>query len=230
MYERRNSQQLEPAEKARYVSVLNQLISAQGDPNPFGNLVAIHREHMKYMMHPQMGDIGAQRFLTWHRVYLLKVEEMAKAIDSEFSIPYWDWRTEREVPQWLVNFRPTVHVPGDDIAVRRNPPKPGINLPTAPAIDNVMKAESFLSFTLSIDLPHGTVHNWLNGTMSDFSDSPNDPLFWLHHAMIDKLWSEWQRAHPDQGPTLTGKWKKMSPWQESYDDVKSIDVVGYKYT
>ncbi|KAJ7624811.1 Di-copper centre-containing protein [Roridomyces roridus] len=26
--------------------------------------------------------------------------------------------------------------------------------------------------------------------------SPNEPLFWLHHAMIDKIWADWQEAHP----------------------------------
>jgi len=25
--------------------------------------------------------------------------------------------------------------------------------------------------------------------------TPNDPLFWLHHAMIDRIWYEWQRRH-----------------------------------
>jgi len=26
--------------------------------------------------------------------------------------------------------------------------------------------------------------------------SSNDPLFFLHHAMVDKLWSDWQHKHP----------------------------------
>ena len=25
--------------------------------------------------------------------------------------------------------------------------------------------------------------------------SPNDPLFWLHHCYIDKLWAEWQEKN-----------------------------------
>ena len=28
--------------------------------------------------------------------------------------------------------------------------------------------------------------------------SPNDPVFWLHHSNIDRLWTEWLRRH---GPT-----------------------------
>jgi hypothetical protein len=28
------------------------------------------------------------------------------------------------------------------------------------------------------------------------SISPNDPLFFLHHAFTDLLWSEWQHRNP----------------------------------
>ncbi|KAF8519616.1 Di-copper centre-containing protein [Hysterangium stoloniferum] len=58
---------------------------------------------------------------------------------------------------------------------------------------------------------HMAVHMIMGGDMggacpvdkSDMCDpnpdatwSPNEPMFWLHHAMIDKLWFNWQRAHP----------------------------------
>ncbi len=29
--------------------------------------------------------------------------------------------------------------------------------------------------------------------------SPNDPVFWLHHAFVDLVWSRWQRANPRSG-------------------------------
>jgi len=29
------------------------------------------------------------------------------------------------------------------------------------------------------------------------SIAPNDPLFWLHHCFIDKLWTDYQILHPD---------------------------------
>jgi tyrosinase len=37
---------------------------------------------------------------------------------------------------------------------------------------------------------HNRVHNWVGGSMSEGS-SPNDPVFFLHHAFIDLLWSQW---------------------------------------
>ncbi|MBH8552291.1 tyrosinase family protein [Nostocaceae cyanobacterium CENA357] len=30
------------------------------------------------------------------------------------------------------------------------------------------------------------------GTMSNVPGSPNDPVFWLHHANVDRLWAQWQ--------------------------------------
>jgi hypothetical protein len=27
--------------------------------------------------------------------------------------------------------------------------------------------------------------------------SPNDPIFWLHHCMLDKVWADWQERYPD---------------------------------
>ena len=26
--------------------------------------------------------------------------------------------------------------------------------------------------------------------------SPNDPLFFMHHANVDRIWCQWQAAHP----------------------------------
>lgn len=44
---------------------------------------------------------------------------------------------------------------------------------------------------------HNLVHRWCNGNMMTAS-SPNDPVFFLHHAAIDRMWSIWQgRNDPD---------------------------------
>lgn len=48
---------------------------------------------------------------------------------------------------------------------------------------------------------HNLVHRWVGGTMVAMA-SPNDPVFWLHHANIDRLWSDWIRQHQDQSPYL----------------------------
>ncbi|MER8184610.1 tyrosinase family protein [Kitasatospora sp. NPDC094015] len=68
---------------------------------------------------------------------------------------------------------------------------------------------------------HNRVHVWVGGMMST-GMSPNDPVFWLHHCFIDKLWAEWQRRHPTQGYLPTGGTPdvvdlndSMKPWNDT---------------
>jgi tyrosinase len=42
---------------------------------------------------------------------------------------------------------------------------------------------------------HNRVHQWVGGHMIG-GTSPNDPVFWLHHAFLDLVWVRWQRLHP----------------------------------
>jgi tyrosinase len=65
---------------------------------------------------------------------------------------------------------------------------------------------------------HNRVHVWVGGHMAT-GVSPNDPVFWLHHCNIDKLWADWQAAHPDQGylptagtPDVVDLDDTMQPW------------------
>ena len=54
--------------------------------------------------------------------------------------------------------------------------------------------------------PHGSVHIGVGGVnppgwMSRFETAARDPIFWLHHANIDRLWAEWLRTQPHVNPT-----------------------------
>ena len=55
---------------------------------------------------------------------------------------------------------------------------------------------------------HNAVHLWVGGfiaprgggtrvvgTMANVTSSPNDPVFFLHHSMIDRIWASWQARH-----------------------------------
>lgn len=53
---------------------------------------------------------------------------------------------------------------------------------------------------------HNGTHGWVSGTMVDVQFSPGDPVFWLHHCNVDRIWALWQIRHPalaDQYPTNT---------------------------
>ncbi len=42
---------------------------------------------------------------------------------------------------------------------------------------------------------HGQGHEYVGGEMNGGSPSPNDPIFFLHHAQVDRLWAAWQEAN-----------------------------------
>ncbi|PEG39737.1 hypothetical protein CQY20_09290 [Mycolicibacterium agri] len=51
--------------------------------------------------------------------------------------------------------------------------------------------------------PHGTVHTQVGGNMAAFETAALDPIFWLHHANIDRIWDVWRRLGNGRGnPTL----------------------------
>lgn len=51
---------------------------------------------------------------------------------------------------------------------------------------------------------HGGGHYAAGGTMSDFFGSPQDPAFFLHHSMLDRLWANWQDDNEDLRYTYNG--------------------------
>jgi tyrosinase len=87
-------------------------------------------------------------------------------------------------------------------------------LPTAVQVDRVLQIQIYDNpvwklgspgFRTSLEVAlHNLIHRWVNGAMMNMT-SPNDPVFWLHHANIDRLWGEWQRRHPTVSPFLPSK-------------------------
>lgn len=63
---------------------------------------------------------------------------------------------------------------------------------------------------------HNSGHNVVGGAMSDPMFSPNDPMFWLHHANVDRIWAVWQQnmlatnegVHADHYPPQSD----VNPW------------------
>ncbi len=52
--------------------------------------------------------------------------------------------------------------------------------------------------------PHNDIHNAVGGPfgwMSDPATAAQDPIFWLHHANIDRLWWVWQNMPQRANPT-----------------------------
>lgn len=91
--------------------------------------------------------------------------------------------------------------------LRRNPTFPLIldsNVITGLNIANYegsLPSDTVNGFRPNIELgPHAQVHGRVGGHMMPMS-SPNDPLFFLHHCNVDRLWAMWQ-INGHQGPSF----------------------------
>ncbi|MFZ4155659.1 tyrosinase family protein [Streptomyces pseudogriseolus] len=88
---------------------------------------------------------------------------------------------------------------------------------------------------------HNRVHRWVGGHMVGGA-SVNDPVFWLHHAYVDLLWSRWQRRHkgarylpakpPARGDAQRGRVvarrQKLPPWDVTPQDLEDHSRI-YRY-
>jgi hypothetical protein len=69
--------------------------------------------------------------------------------------------------------------------------------------------------------------------------SPNDPVFFLHHCFIDKLWADWQERHPDQsylpqsggtlGQNINDMMEATVSGQVAIKDTLDIRTLHYQY-
>jgi tyrosinase len=87
---------------------------------------------------------------------------------------------------------------------------------------------------------HNRVHVWVGGTMSQVPIAPNDPVFFLHHANVDRLWARWHFRHyarpgfKPYGPS-TGAApghnadETMAPWNVSGFALTPRDVMNHQH-
>jgi tyrosinase len=200
-------------------------------------------------------------FLPWHRMYLYYFERIIRAVlaDDSFTLPYWDYTTEGKhgIPQ---PFRqPNNNLYGSLYRDNRNK---GNQLGTAnvnagqpidknargnPLNLSVLKERDYerrgvaggFDYTLDNEL-HGAVHVLVGDTtnMGRIPWAARDPIFWLHHCNIDRLWASWNkggRANPS-GNWLTQsfvfsdeKGKRVDAVVGDFVDTETIKVGPYKY-
>lgn len=251
--QRKDQAALTDEEKQRFVDALDALnLPDQTGVSGYGRLVAIHSD-TSHRIHSMGGpdpasDPGQQRFLPWHRVYLYEFELLLQGVHPEITIPYWDWTnpTEQAVPDWLRTVRPTVNIPRPGpgrVTVTRFPGTLGFDLaqvldgsldPGLPALADVEQASDYTTFVTGLESIHDAIHTWVGGrrgTMSFLDRAPADPIFWMHHANIDRLWWQWQTSPQGTGqnPNLQGADAIMDPWPFTEADTRDISAFNYVY-
>jgi len=214
---RKNHRALTADEQHRFLNAFVQ-INAIG---ALGPLVDIHSNAI-HQMHSN------PRFLPWHRVYLLRLEALLQMVDPTVCIPYWKSSEEQAFPTWLLGFTPTVNLMNGSHTVTRNIGS-FATLPSTADVAAAMGNGSFNTFSQALEGIHNSGHVWVGGSMGVVPTAPADPVFWMHHAEIDRIWAEWQVANPGQNPNLVGATAIMDPWSENEVDTRDITALGYVY-
>ena len=215
------------------------------DPNSFATLASFHGgPPTTYCAH------GAPGFFTWHRAYLVAFENALRSVGCHVTLPYWNWSSgpTTGVPA-ACRTATYVNRAGATVA---NPlysgPRPsGGQTSRRATIDTTafddlatsaqaaMSEADFASFQNQINGVHGLVHVRTGGDMGDVPTAAYDPIFFLHHANIDRLWADWQTAHPGALPAAEASFE-LQPFPRPYSvqwqtgsDVESTVALGYRY-
>ena len=108
------------------------------------------------------------------------------------------------------------------------------SLPRSSTINALLDQTSYNSFRIALEEgvidgflhpTHNALHGWVGGHMSQRS-SPNDPVFFMHHCYVDKLWADWQadghqNDYPVSAPPAFGLNDPMWPWVTNPDDYQT---------
>jgi Common central domain of tyrosinase/Polyphenol oxidase middle domain len=182
---------------------------------------------------------GTLLFFAWHRGYLYYFERILRKAsgDDTFTLPYWDWTTSPTVP---IAYRD----PADSTnsLFHERDINDGSIIPPQFVVDDLNTAlvqTDFGNFSPSLeDSPHGQVHVTVGGDMGSVPTSARDPIFWLHHCNIDRLWNRWLNRNDGRMNPTDSSWLNV---QYSYADengqtvtVRVSDIVnsatlGYRY-
>lgn len=67
------------------------------------------------------------------------------------------------------------------------------NLPTTTQVNDTLAKTTYKDFCSSLERTlHNNLHVWGGGSIALVGTSPNDPMFWLLHGNVDRLWAQWQ--------------------------------------
>lgn len=215
---RKNANILDPGERARFLSALS-VLNLNGSASGVGRFSDYANVHTDAGIPEAHGNAG---FLPWHRAFLLDLERELQAIDPSVSLPYW--RFDQVAPNL---FTPDfIGIPNSIGTVQFNSTNPlqflSPPIVRSPLFDTnsqwalVSDDATTLSLgnvfatyrTLEGD-PHGSAHVSFRGLISNVATAARDPLFFLLHANVDRLWAKWQwlmsrfdRTRPDTYPFL----------------------------
>lgn len=223
---RKNAQTLPAPERDRFLAAMGTL-NAQGQ----GAYRDFREMHVAATTNEMHGNVG---FLPWHRTYVLDLERALQGIDATVAVPYW--RFDQAAPNvFTSDFMGAPSVGGNIVVFRPGHALehwitdglPGIVRQLLFALNapaNVMSEASTIALGGAGDLfsgfhtmegnPHGFAHTSFRFPTSPISQIPTavrDPLFFMLHANVDRLWAKWQWLKHRADPALAAGFAPANP-------------------
>jgi tyrosinase len=152
-------------------------------------------------------------FLPWHRMFVYFFEQIVRQVSRrpDFALPYWDYTSSDPAKRGVVpaHFRMSrdarfQYLYRPDRTSLANTGQPihkyqagdPMDITKAMAAPNYSTYGDVQGFCRAIDSGiHGRIHV-LTGTsknMGSLSYAGQDPLFWVHHSNIDRMWASWNQ-------------------------------------
>lgn len=131
---------------------------------------------------------GTQHFFSWHRAYLFYFEQICRNLtgESNFALPYWNWNQNPDVHPTFLDSDTALFE-----ASRINTSVAGESNFISATLNPIFEDGNFFTFGSQIEgTPHNRGHTRIGGIMGGFG-SARDPLFWMHHCMVDYCWAKW---------------------------------------
>jgi tyrosinase len=208
---RKDANKLTAEERDRFLAAFGELNRpGTGRFNEFREM------HVSGTLRESHGNFG---FLPWHRSYLLDLERELQGINAMVALPYW--RFDQAAPnlftrefmglpntvgrlqfaqghpfeQWATLGQVGINRPMN-FAPANRPPGLRNEQTTIAFGSGVFRGFSRLTTnpnTSGIERnPHGLAHTSFGGFIQSPPTAPRDPLFFLLHANVDRLWAKWQ--------------------------------------
>ena len=232
---------LNDQEKSRYIKAVKTVSSDPSYSQLYNELVSRYRQ--SFTTDIQLLNASLSQFIPWHRYFLLEYESLLRLVDSDITIPYWDWTVRPSTPYTEEVFDPTPLGFGNSVnettmcvssgAFREGDfevtPSAGggclmrqyldtILLPTRALIEDQflsLSAEKFDDF-------HNAVFQFVNlivrctvgGDMCSV-DAANDPLYLLQLARVDLVVDRWQNM--DEARASVRYTNDATPLQLTFD-------------
>lgn len=168
------------------------------------------------ILHATQARHGDSLFLPWHRLQLSHLERIISRLTGypRFAIPYWDYQTTPFLPSWTTQPGARLYEPQRSPGANTRDYNQARWAADANRADRRTDSLSrFLGLPLAANQPRqaGSVesygHNWIHtlvgGLMGQIETATLDPVFWMHHANVDRFWDAW---HRDRRPAYPSWW------------------------